>query len=129
VDRPVSALLLDTHVVLWWRMNDPRLTAMARDTIAGAAVAWVSAASAWEVAIKQALGRLVLPGPFAAGVDASGFQRLPVEFEHAAEAAALPPHHQDPFDRMLVAQARLAGLTLVTHDRALASYDVPILWT
>jgi PIN domain nuclease of toxin-antitoxin system len=84
VDRPVSALLLDTHVVLWWRMNDPRLTAMARDTIAGAAVAWVSAASAWEVAIKQALGRLVLPGPFAAGVDASGFRRMPVEFEHAA---------------------------------------------
>ncbi len=90
---------------------------------------FVSAASAWEAGIKQALGRLTLPAPFAVGVDASGFQRLPIAFEHAAEAAALPPHHGDPFDRMLVAQARLEGLTLVSHDRLLAAYDVPILWT
>jgi PIN domain nuclease of toxin-antitoxin system len=92
-------------------------------------MAFVSAASAWEVAIKQAIGRLTLPEPFAVGIDASGFQRLPVGFEHAAEAASLPLHHTDPFDRMLVAQARLEGLTLVTHDRALAAYDVPVLWT
>lgn len=125
----MSLLLLDTHVVIWWRTNDARLQPYARDTIARASMVFVSAASAWEAGIKQALGRLTLPAPFAEGVDASGFQRLPIAFEHAAEAAALPPHHGDPFDRMLVAQARLEGLTLVSHDRLLAAYDVPILWT
>lgn len=125
----MSVLLLDTHVFLWWRANDPRLQPPARDAIARAATVFVSAASAWEAGIKQALGRLVLPGTFAEGVDESGFLRLPIAFEHAAEAAALPPHHGDPFDRMLVAQARLEGLTLVSHDRQLAAYDVAVLWT
>lgn len=125
----MSLLLLDTHVFLWWRANDPRLQTHARETIARASIVYVSAASAWEAAVKQALGRLVLPAPFAAGVDESGFQRLAITFEHAAEAAGLPPHHGDPFDRMLIAQARLDGLTLVTHDRVIAAYDVALLWT
>lgn len=125
----MSSLLLDTHAFLWWRGNDARLKAEAREAIATAAIVFVSAASAWEAGVKQALGRLVLPAPFASGVDASGFSRLPIAFEHAAEAAALPPHHGDPFDRMLVAQARLEGLTLVSHDRQLAAYDVRLLWT
>lgn len=125
----MSRLLLDTHVCLWWRMDDPQLGPRAREQIAEADIAFVSAASAWEVAIKIALGRLRIPGSFAQGVDDSGFRRLPITFEHAEAAASLPSHHGDPFDRMLIAQAQLEGLTLVTHDRAFADYDVTLLWT
>jgi len=122
-------LLLDTHVFLWWRTNDPQLNASAREAIATASIVFVSAASAWEAAIKIALGRLTLPEPFSRGVDHSGFRRLTVSFEHAEAAAALPHHHGDPFDRMLVAQAQLEGATLVTHDQLLRPYDVAVLWT
>jgi PIN domain nuclease of toxin-antitoxin system len=121
-------LLLDTHAFLWWRADDRRLGPESRDAISLAPLVFVSAASAWEAAIKITLGRLRLPEPFGRGVDESGFQRLPIAFEHAEAAAALPGHHGDPFDRMLVAQARLEGCTLITHDRAMAPYEVPILW-
>ena len=122
-------LLLDTHVFLWWRINDPQLNADAREAIATAPIVFVSAASAWEAAIKMAMGRLTLPESFGRGVDHSGFRRLAVTFEHAEAAAALPHHHGDPFDRMLVAQAQLEECTLVTHDRVLAPYNVSTLWT
>lgn len=122
-------LILDTHVFLWWRMNDARLNAQAREAIATDPIVFVSAASAWEAAIKIALGRLTLPEPFSLGVDRSGFRRLAIAFEHAEAAAALPRHHGDPFDRMLVAQAQLEGCTLVTHDDLLAPYGVATLWT
>jgi PIN domain nuclease of toxin-antitoxin system len=122
-------LLLDTHVFLWWRTNSERLSVHARDTIATASIVFVSAASAWEAAIKIALGRLTLPEPFGLGVDRSGFRRLAISFEHAEAAAALPRHHGDPFDRMLIAQTQLEGVTLVTHDQMLAPYGVTTLWT
>lgn len=122
-------LLLDTHVFLWWRENSPRLTANARGAIERADLAFVSAASAWEVAVKVGLGKLSIPGPFEAAVEQSGFDRLPVEFHHAAAVTSLPRHHADPFDRMLVAQALTEGLTLVTHDRKLEAYGIPVLWT
>ncbi len=89
---------------------------------------FVSAASAWEAAIKQALGRLQLPDRFAVGVEESGFQQLAVTFDHAERAGALAPHHHDPFDRMLVAQALEEGLTLVTHDRRIEAYGADVLW-
>lgn len=119
-------LLLDTHVFLWWRGEPTRLSQQARSRIAEADVVFVSAASAWEAGIKMALGRLELPEPVEAGVAASGFEKLPISFSHAERAAALPPHHGDPFDRMLVAQAQVEDLTLVTHDR-LEAYEVEIL--
>jgi PIN domain nuclease of toxin-antitoxin system len=122
-------LLLDTHVFLWWRSDPARLNERAREAIAMTPIVFVSAASAWEAAIKVALGRLVLPEPFAHGVAHSGFRRLPIFFEHAEAAAALPRHHGDPFDRMLVAQAQLEGCTLVTHDQTLAEYRIATLWT
>lgn len=122
-------LLLDTHAFLWWRINDPRLSVPAREAITSASLVFVSAASAWEAAIKSALGRLSIPEPFAKGVDDSGFRRLTIAFEHAAAAAGLPRHHADPFDRMLVAQALLEGCTLVTHDQLLSPYGVSIVWT
>ncbi|MFC1611472.1 type II toxin-antitoxin system VapC family toxin [Myxococcota bacterium] len=122
-------LLLDTHAFIWWRADAPELGADAREAIAVADIVMVSAASAWEAAIKQALGKLRLPDSLAAGVHDSGFVELPITFGHAEDAAALPQHHNDPFDRMLVAQARYERLTLVTHDRRIEPYDLQILWT
>ena len=105
-----------------------RLSPPARAAIGGAEIVFVSAASAWEAAIKAALGRLRLPATIEEGVGQSGFEKLPITFPHAERAGALPPHHGDPFDRMLVAQAQAEQLTLVTHDRRFEPYDVEILW-
>jgi PIN domain nuclease of toxin-antitoxin system len=124
-----TRLLLDTHIFLWRQANDRRLKFPARTAIASADIVFVSAASAWEAAIKIALGRLSIPNTIESGVKESGFEQLPILFSHAEAAGALPVHHQDPFDRMLVAQALIEHLTLVSHDRCLAQYDVPILWT
>jgi PIN domain nuclease of toxin-antitoxin system len=117
-------LLLDTHVVLWWRQDSRRIKKAARAAIAGADIVYVSAASAWEVAIKSALGRLSLADGLDRHVMEAGFEALPITFAHAAEVGRLPAHHADPFDRMLVAQARVERLTLVTHDERLTLYDV-----
>jgi PIN domain nuclease of toxin-antitoxin system len=125
---PASRLLLDTHVFLWWRGEPARLSSAVRSSIATADIVFVSAASAWEAAIKVSLGRLELPDTVEAGVLASGFEKLLITFSHAEHAAHLPSHHKDPFDRMLVAQAQAEGLTLVTHDRLLEPYGVEILW-
>lgn len=122
-------LLLDTHVFLWWQLDDARLSGDARESIAGADVVFVSAASAWEVAIKMSLGKLVLHTPFAKGVLAAGFAPLAVDFAHAEALTELPMHHRAPFDRLLVAQAMVEGLTLVTHDRTLERYQTPMLFT
>lgn len=121
-------LLLDTHVFLWWRMDDARLGADVRRAIADADTVYVSAASAWEAAIKASLGKLELPDSVRKGAQESGFDELPIRVAHAEAAAALPAHHRDPFDRMLVAQALVEGLVLVTHDRQLEPYGVPVLW-
>jgi len=126
---PASRLLLDTHVFLWWRGEPARLSSQVRSSIASADIVFVSAASAWEAAIKISLGRLELPDTVEAGVLASGFEKLLITFSHAEHVTSLPLHHRDPFDRMLVAQAQAEGLTLVTHDRLLEPYDVEILWT
>ena len=122
------SLLLDTHVVLWWREDSPRLGKAVRDAISNTDLVYVSAASAWEVSIKRRLGKLRIPGPFEQAVDDSGFAKLAVEFAHAEQVADLPDHHADPFDRLLVAQAGVEGLTIVTHDRRFEPYGVPALW-
>jgi PIN domain nuclease of toxin-antitoxin system len=88
-------------------------------------VVFVSAASIWEIEIKQAQGRLTVPADLLSLIEQTGFDALAVTFEHAVEAARLPLLHRDPFDRMLVAQARIEGLTLASADRELARYDVP----
>jgi PIN domain nuclease of toxin-antitoxin system len=122
-------LLLDTHVVLWWQRDDRRLNHAARRAIARADVVWVSAVSGWEVAIKVALGRLRLSEPFRVLLAADDFAELPLTLEHADALGALPAHHPDPFDRVLVAQARVEGATIVSHDRALAPYGASMIWT
>ncbi len=121
-------LLLDTHAVLWWQEDDRRLSAPARRAIATADIVWVSAASGWEVATKAALGRFRAEEPFAVTVAADDFTELPVTLAHAARLQPLPSHHADPFDRLLVAQATVAGATLLTRDGALGAYGVPLLW-
>jgi PIN domain nuclease of toxin-antitoxin system len=116
-------LLLDTHVFLWWCADDPRLAVPERQAIrSGTNDVFLSAASVWEMAIKQTLGRLKLPEPPSAAVARLGIARLPIAFEHAEATLALPPLHRDPFDRLLVAQARIEGLTLVTRDPQVRSY-------
>jgi PIN domain nuclease of toxin-antitoxin system len=120
-------LLLDTHIVLWWSTDSPRLRAEARDAIRDAVQVMVSAASVWEAAIKAGTGKLTISVPFSAVAEVNGSEKLPITFEHAAAVAALPEHHRDPFDRMLVAQALTDGLVLVTQDRAMEPYGVPIL--
>ncbi len=122
-------LLLDTHVVLWWQRDDRRLNAAARRAIAEADIVWVSAVSGWEAAIKSALGRLRLSEPFKVLVGADDFTELPVTLAHTERLEALPTHHANPFDRMLVAQALVERATLVSHDRSLAPYGAAMLWT
>jgi PIN domain nuclease of toxin-antitoxin system len=124
-----EGLLLDTHVFLWWRQNSQQLSSATRKAIADAPIVFVSAASAWEVAIKSELGRVRLPEPFRAGVEDSGFVELAIGFEHAAAVENLPMHHSDPFDRMLVAQAQVERLVIVTHDRGLEPYKCRYIWT
>jgi PIN domain nuclease of toxin-antitoxin system len=121
-------LLLDSHVFLWWRMADPRLTKELVDEVRGADVVYVSAATAWELGLKVALGKLRVPEAVEDGVRDSGFVELPVTFRHTRAAAALPLLHRDPFDRMLVAQAQEEGLRIVTHDAAIRPYGVATLY-
>ena len=125
-------LLLDTHVFLWWQTEDIRLVAAVRDQIRGANEVHVSAATAWEITIKQTLGKLEGvrgAATIGAAVAEQGFLELPVSVAHAERVLTLPLHHRDPFDRLLVAQSMCEDLALVTHDRPLAAYGVPIVWT
>lgn len=121
-------LLLDTHVILWWRTDSRRLGRTARRAIATADVVWVSAASGWEVAIKQALGKLSLADSFVSMVEASEFLELPLTLRHTEQLLKLGSHHWDPFDRMLIAQAQVEGASIVTHDRQFEPYQVPVIW-
>lgn len=122
-------LLLDTHAYLWWLADDVRLGGPARAAIGDVGnVVHVSAASVWEAAIKRALGRLdVGDADLVAQITANGFVELPVTAAQADLVGALPPHHNDPFDRLLVVQARREQLRLVTADAALRAYDVELL--
>jgi PIN domain nuclease of toxin-antitoxin system len=117
-------VLLDTHVVLWWLADSPDLPDDAKDLLDSEPEAYVSPVTVWEVAIKQALGKMKAPGDLATIVRDSGFRELPVRHQHAIAADRLPPHHRDPFDRMLVAQAAVEGLALMTHDARILRYDV-----
>jgi PIN domain nuclease of toxin-antitoxin system len=121
-------LLLDTHVLLWWLADDKGLSPAARSAIAdGESAVFVSSASAWEIAIKRALGKLKAPSDLEAQLESNRFEPLAITISHAMVAGALPRHHDDPFDRMLVAQAMNERLTVVTHDDRFALYGVATL--
>jgi PIN domain nuclease of toxin-antitoxin system len=124
----MARLLLDTHVFLWCCSGDRKLGGRVRKIIRDADDVFVSAASAWEIAIKRTLGKLVFPGAVGSACRAAGFSELPVTFVHADAVRELEPHHADPFDRLLVAQTRLEALTLVTSDQGIAPYQVDTIW-
>lgn len=122
-------LLLDSHIFLWMLADDPRLSGEVRTRIVQAEPhLYLSAVSLWELRIKEARGQLELPEDPAQAAMAIGLTPIPITWAHALAAGALPPHHRDPFDRMLVAQAQLSRLTLVTHDARMRPYDVAVLW-
>jgi PIN domain nuclease of toxin-antitoxin system len=125
----LNPLLLDTHALLWSVGDEDLLSPAAHEALsAGVVPAYVSVASIWEIAIKRASGKLDAPENLLDEVAAARFIELGIAFEHATRAGALPPHHRDPFDRMLVAQAQSEGFTLVTDDERMQLYDVPVLW-
>jgi PIN domain nuclease of toxin-antitoxin system len=122
-------LLLDTHEILWWVRDDQRLNREARRAIATADYVWVSAGSGWEISTKISKGQLRIWEPLPVTVATDNFTELPFTLRHAEDLQRLPMHHRDPFDRILVAQARIEGATIVTHDRAFAAYGVTVIWT
>ena len=121
-------LSLDTHVLLWWLADDAALSQTVRAAISdGRNLVFVSAVAAWEIVIKSALGKLDIPSDLEAALTANRFQPLPITIPHALAVADLPHHHNDPFDRLLIAQAKVEGFTLVTADEQIKKYDVSIM--
>jgi PIN domain nuclease of toxin-antitoxin system len=121
-------VLLDTHTLLWWLAGDGTLATKARQVITSPkTTVYVSAASAWEIAIKRTLGKLQAPDDLVAALAANRFQPLPITIEHALYAGSLPRHHDDPFDRMLVAQALLEKLTIITRDTSIPAYNPALI--
>lgn len=126
-------LLLDTHAFLWWVADAPELSEPARAVIAeGANTCFLSLASCWEMAIKCSLGKLDLSQPIERFIPehmlANGFDLLPIEFRHTARVEALPLYHRDPFDRLLVAQAQIEKLAIVSRDTVFSAYGVRRIW-
>ena len=118
-------LLLDSHVLLWFLWQSPLLGARATVAIADPDnEVFVSAASIWEIALKRAKALLDAPGNLSSVVEQAGFVPLPLSLMHAEQAAMLPVHHRDPFDRMLIAQAQAEGLVLVTRDAHIRRYGI-----
>jgi PIN domain nuclease of toxin-antitoxin system len=125
----VSRLLVDTHAVLWWLADDEALTEPARTVMADPQNdLLVSTASVWEAAIKRALGQLTAPDDLPDVIEEEGFVFLPVSPLHAWGVGTLPPHHRDPFDRLLIAQAQAERLAVVTGDERFAAYGVDVRW-
>lgn len=123
-------LLLDTHVLIWVFSRDSQLSEAAAEAIRdGDNQVFVSAVTAWEISIKKALGKLLVPGNYQEGLRRYRFTSLSITTEHALAVEQLPPHHKDPFDRMLIAQAQIENLTLISHDPKMKAYGIPILAT
>lgn len=125
----MKRLLVDTHALLWWLADDPALPARAMELIADpVAEALVSVASLWEIAIKRRIGKLRVPEDLPATISAEGFTWLAIEPEHAWSVSALPDHHGDPFDRLLIAQAMTEELPILSGDPRFEAYDVEVFW-
>jgi PIN domain nuclease of toxin-antitoxin system len=123
-------VLLDTHVLLWWMSGGmERLSKAAQAAVtAPGAVIVVSAVTVWEIAIKRGLGKLDAPGDLIPQLERAGVGLLPITARHADYVASLPPHHRDPFDRLLVAQAKIERLAVVSADGPLSRYDIDVVW-
>jgi PIN domain nuclease of toxin-antitoxin system len=121
------SLLLDSHVALWWLGNDRSLGAAAAEAIEMADDVRVSVITPWELGIRQAAGKLECPADLIPALLRAGFKMLPISTEHAERAPSLPMHHRDPFDRMLIAQAEIESLVIVTADDALGQYGQDVI--
>lgn len=120
-------LLLDTHVFLWWLNDSPELGPDTRVMITDLDhFVFVSAATAWEIAVKRSTGKLDFPGDIRHSIETNNFMELETTVEHAVASAELPRHHKDPFDRLLIAQARVDRLMLVARDDYIEKYDVTV---
>ncbi|MGD9159446.1 MAG: type II toxin-antitoxin system VapC family toxin [Desulfobacteraceae bacterium] len=121
-------LLLDTHALLWWLDEYPILSKEARAAISEPAnVVFISAAIIWEIRIKQSLGKLKIPKNFREVLEAQPFEMLDITSEHAHKITSIGNYHRDPFDRMLIAQAMVERFTLITRDKNIMKYKVPII--
>ncbi|MGW4838640.1 type II toxin-antitoxin system VapC family toxin [Streptomyces globisporus] len=120
-------LLLDTHVILWWLADSDELSDRVKDLLDTEPSVHISAVSAWEIAIKQSMGKLDGPEDLAERVRDSQFTALPITAGHGVRAGRLPALHRDPFDRILVAQAQTEGMTVVTRDKWIPQYDVSVM--
>ena len=121
-------LCLDTHILLWWLDDNPSLSKKGKTVIADTNnLIILSAAVIWEMRIKQALGKLEIAANFYTVLKQQGFEMLPISSDHAYAVGDLPMYHRDPFDRMILAQAKLENLTIVTHDAIFHKYGIPIL--
>lgn len=122
------SFLLDTHILLWFLENDPKLSNQVRQVITNPKnLIFVSAISAWEISIKQFLGKLIAPSNLEEALRFSRLEVLAMILVHGIKVADLPMHHKDPFDRMLIAQALVEGLTIITVDQKFKFYNVPLL--
>lgn len=125
----MSRLLVDTHALLWWLTDDPALSSPAREALADPGnEPLVSTASVWEIAIKRSLGKLTAPDDLPDRITEEGFSWLPISAVHAWRVHVLPTHHRDPFDRLLVAQALIERLPLITTDARFNQYGVEVRW-
>ena len=121
-------LLLDTHTLIWWLANNPTLSQAAKKAISNPDnLVFVSAASAWEIAIKKSLGKLDAPDDLELQIDQHNFHSLPITIAHGIAVGKLSLHHNDPFDRMIIAQAIHESLTIITRDKKFSPYNVSIL--
>ncbi|MHC5825116.1 MAG: type II toxin-antitoxin system VapC family toxin [Nostoc sp.] len=125
--------LLDTHAFIWWVTNDPKLFANARDVIADSAnILFLSVVSAWEIIIKNKLGKLTLLEPVEQYIPSrlaiNRFESLPIQMSHVLQVASLPSIHRDPFDRILIAQSQVENLPIVTIDQLITQYLVQTIW-
>lgn len=125
--------LVDTHALLWWIRGEEKLSVNARNALSQAVGSvFVSVASLWEMALKIKLGKLQMPDPFDTyilkQIQINRMEILPIHAPHVFETMNLPPHHRDPFDRLLIAQARKEDLMLISQDQAFNSYDVKVYW-
>jgi PIN domain nuclease of toxin-antitoxin system len=122
-----ARFLLDSHILIWLDTGNPRISPALLGDLSRADQRFLSAATAWELGIKQTAGKLRLKSPIGSMLERFRLVELPVTIRHADGAAMLPLHHRDPFDRILIAQAQLEALILVTSDRRLADYGIPLL--
>jgi PIN domain nuclease of toxin-antitoxin system len=121
-------IILDTHIILWWLEDNPRLKNSFKNAIADKRnLCFISAASVWEISIKKALGKLDIPSNYLSVLKKQGFGELPITWEHSQKILSLPMKHKDPFDRMLIAQCIAGGFTILTADGIFAEYKIKML--